>query len=104
MRGYSPAAFRSSENDVSTDTASSHQKFQAKYGLKFPLLVDTDAKLAQKYGVWQEKKLYGKTSMGVVRSTFVINPEGRLHRIFRRVKVDGHVEAVREAIASAPKK
>ncbi len=83
---------------VSRDSAASHVKFRDKYGLKFPLLVDADTKVMQKYGVWQEKTLYGKKHMGVVRTTFVIDEKGKVKKIFPKVKVDGHVEKVLEEL------
>lgn len=79
---------------VSADSIERHQKFIEKYKLPFTLLSDTDKKVANLYGVWQEKSLYGKKFMGIVRSTFIIDKEGRIRKIFPKVKVKGHVEAV----------
>jgi peroxiredoxin Q/BCP len=79
---------------VSADPVASHAKFAAKYGLPFLLLSDTDHKVCEMYGVWQEKKLYGKTFMGIVRSTFLIGEDGTLLREWRGVRVKGHVEEV----------
>ena len=79
---------------VSKDSVASHQKFKTKYGLNFPLLADVEGALCEAYGVWQEKKNYGKTYMGIVRSTFVIDRKGKIARVFSNVKVDGHVAAV----------
>lgn len=83
---------------VSTDSAESHRKFAEKYDLNFPLLADTEKKVAEKYGAWQEKNMYGKKSMGIVRSTFVIDEEGRILEVFPRVRVDGHLDQVLEAL------
>lgn len=77
---------------VSTDDAASHQKFAAHYGLPFPLLVDTDAKVATAYGSWGDKVLYGKHSIGMTRSTFVIGPDGRLTKVWKRATAKGHGE------------
>ena len=73
---------------VSKDSAASHQKFAEKHGLPFILLSDPDLTAIQAYGVWQEKKLYGKVSMGVVRSTFVINENGMIEKAMPKVKPD----------------
>ena len=88
---------------VSTDDLEAHEKFVTKNGLNFPLLSDTDAKVATKYGVYQEKKQFGKTSMGVVRTTFVIDKEGVVRSIFPKVKVDEHAEEVLAAVKAAIK-
>ncbi|GAB6933814.1 hypothetical protein JCM14719A_21680 [Calditerricola satsumensis] len=79
---------------VSTDDLATHEKFSAKYNIPFPLLSDTDAKVCQLYGVWKEKKNFGKTYMGIERSTFVIDGEGKIAKIWRKVKVDGHADEV----------
>ncbi|KAB2836670.1 peroxiredoxin, partial [bacterium] len=84
---------------VSFDDAASHQKFIAKHKLKLTLLSDLDKKVADKYGVYQEKSLYGKKFMGIVRSTFVIDKQGRLKKIFPKVKVAGHSDEVLAALA-----
>ena len=73
---------------ISKDSALSHQKFAQKYDLPFILLSDPELQAIQAYGVWQEKKLYGKVSMGVVRSTFVIDEQGRIEKIIPKVKPD----------------
>ena len=86
---------------VSTDSAKSHEKFRTKYDLNFPLLVDADAGCARKYGVWQKKSMYGKLFYGMVRSTFVIDPEGKIAQAYYKVKVDGHVDDVLETISRA---
>ena len=79
---------------VSIDAQERHQKFIEKYDLPFTLLADTEKKLVQKYGVWQEKKLYGKTFMGIVRTTFLIDKKGAVRKIFPKVKVKNHIEEV----------
>lgn len=83
---------------VSADSVASHQKFAQKYGLNFPLLSDEGAQVATAYGVWKEKKMYGRTSMGIERTTFLIDEQGIVRKVFPKVKVDGHVEDVMEAI------
>ena len=83
---------------VSPDDVASHVKFRDKYKLNFPLLADPDHKVAEKFGAWREKNMYGKKSMGIVRSTFLIGPDGVIKRVWRSVKVDGHDEAVIEAL------
>jgi len=84
---------------VSGDSVASHDKFKAKYKLNFPLLSDPDKAVAKKYGAWGEKVLYGKKSVGMIRSTFVIDGEGVVRKVFPRVKVDGHAEKVLEAVS-----
>ncbi|MGG1311660.1 thioredoxin-dependent thiol peroxidase [Cohnella laeviribosi] len=79
---------------ISPDPVQSHAKFIAKHHLPFPLLADTDHKVAKMFGVWQEKKTFGKTYMGIVRSTFLIDEQGVLAKEWRNVKVKGHVEEV----------
>ena len=79
---------------VSRDTVASHDKFAAKYGLKVQLASDEDGKVCERYGVWTEKSLYGRKFMGVERSTFLIDAKGKLARIWRKVRVPGHAEAV----------
>ncbi len=69
-------------------------KFRDKYDLNFPLLADVDHKLAEKYGAWREKNMYGKKTMGIQRSTFLIDAEGKVRKIWKKVSVDGHDEAV----------
>ena len=83
---------------VSIDSQERHQKFIEKYDLPFTLLADVDKKVVQKYGVWQEKKLYGKTFMGIVRSTFIIDKTGTIRKIFVKVKVKNHIEEVLNAL------
>ncbi|HKM51423.1 MAG TPA: thioredoxin-dependent thiol peroxidase [Candidatus Bathyarchaeia archaeon] len=79
---------------VSPDSVESHKRFVEKYRLTFPLLADEDASLAKKFGVWRKKNMYGRTFYGIIRSTFVINEEGRVEKEFRHVKVDGHLDRV----------
>ena len=83
---------------VSPDDAASHEKFAAKQGLNFPLLVDTDQMVARAYGVWGEKKMYGKTFEGIVRTTYLIGPDGKVARRWDKVRVPGHVDEVIAAI------
>lgn len=73
---------------ISKDSVASHLKFAQKYELPFILLSDPELKAIQAYGVWQEKKLYGKVSMGVVRSTYIIDPEGKIEKVMPKVKPD----------------
>lgn len=83
---------------VSKDTAQKHDKFIAKYDLDVILASDAEADVCERYGVWQEKKMYGKTYMGIERSTFLIGPDGTVLREWRKVKVPGHVDEVLEAV------
>ena len=83
---------------VSGDSLASHEKFKTKYKLNFPLLSDPDKAVAKKYGAWGEKLLYGKKTVGMIRSTFVIDGAGVVRKVFPRVKVDGHAEKVLEAV------
>lgn len=83
---------------VSLDGKESHQKFIKKFGLPFPLLSDEDAAISKAYGVYKEKSMYGKTYWGIERSTFVINTEGMVKAVFRKVKVDGHADEVLKAL------
>lgn len=83
---------------VSADSVESHKRFKEKQGLNFPLLSDPEKKILNAYGVWREKSLYGRKFMGIVRSTFVIDPEGRLAAIFPKVSVTGHVDEVLAAL------
>jgi len=85
---------------VSTDSLKSHAGFADKFGLTFPLIADTDHALAEKFGVWVEKSMYGRTMMGIERATFLINKQGQIVRVWRKVKVDGHVADVRDAVAN----
>ena len=83
---------------VSIDSPERHQKFIGKYDLPFTLISDVDQKVVNKYGVWQGKKLYGRTFMGIVRSTFIIDKSGVVRKIFPKVKVKGHIDEVLEAL------
>lgn len=83
---------------VSADTVESHEKFRDKYELNFPLLADEDHKVAEKYGAWREKNMYGKKSMGIQRSTFLIDSAGKVAKVWKRVKVDGHDSQVINAL------
>ncbi|HCL28617.1 MAG TPA: thioredoxin-dependent thiol peroxidase [Candidatus Latescibacteria bacterium] len=85
---------------ISPDDEAKHQKFIAKFDLPFVLLADTEHAVCEAYGVWKEKNMYGKKYMGVERSTFVIDTEGRLVRVERKVSVDGHVEAMLTEVQS----
>ena len=89
---------------VSRDSVERHGKFREKYQLDFPLLSDEDGKVCEAYGVWKEKSLYGKKFMGIERTTFVIGPDGRIEKVFPKVKVNGHITAVLEAVSTARKK
>ncbi|HEY7414701.1 MAG TPA: peroxiredoxin [Ktedonobacteraceae bacterium] len=83
---------------VSADDVDSHKKFADKYGLPFPLLADTDTTVSQRYGVYGERTMYGKTFMGVYRSTFLIDKEGVVRKIWPTVKPEGHAEEVLQAV------
>jgi peroxiredoxin Q/BCP len=83
---------------VSKDSIASHCKFRDKYELNFPLLSDPDGGVLERYGAWGEKVLYGKKSMGIIRSTVVIGPDGKIKKLFPKVKVDGHAEEVLAAL------
>jgi peroxiredoxin Q/BCP len=85
---------------VSKDKIKPIEKFAEKYGLKFPLASDADTQVAEAYGVWVEKSMYGKKYMGLERSTFLIDRNGRIARIWPRVKVDGHAAEVAAAAAA----
>jgi peroxiredoxin Q/BCP len=79
---------------ISPDTEKAQSKFQKKFGLPFTLLADADHAGAEAYGVWKEKSMYGRTYMGVARTTFVIGPDGKIRHIFEKVKPAGHAEEV----------
>ena len=85
---------------VSPDDQGSHADFRDKFELNFPLLVDTEHKVAEQYGAWREKNMYGKKSMGIQRSTFLIGADGVVKKVWKRVKVDGHDDQVLEALQS----
>ncbi|MDD4269930.1 MAG: thioredoxin-dependent thiol peroxidase [Pirellulaceae bacterium] len=84
---------------VSTDPVESHVKFRDKFQLNFPLLADTEHKVAEKYGAWREKTRFGKTSMGVQRSTFLIDAGGVVRKVWKSVRVAGHDQQVLAALA-----
>ena len=84
---------------ISKDSLESHAKFCTKYKLAFPLLSDPEGKTIEKYGAWGEKNMYGKKSMGIVRTTVVIDEKGVVRKVFTKVRVNGHVEAVLETLA-----
>ena len=83
---------------VSTDSLKSHEKFKNKHALPFPLLSDECAEVARRYGVWKEKSLYGRKFMGIERSTVVIGKDGRVRKVFPKVKVEGHIDEVLAAV------
>ncbi|MBI3961210.1 MAG: thioredoxin-dependent thiol peroxidase [Deinococcus sp.] len=88
---------------VSLDGQQSHQAFTAKYHLPFPLLVDTDARVSSAYGVYREKEFMGKKSLGIVRTTFIIDEQGVVRHILRKVNTDIHSQEVLEAITKLPR-
>jgi thioredoxin-dependent peroxiredoxin len=83
---------------VSPDKAAAQSKFKSKFDLPFTLLADADHKVAESYGAWVEKSMYGRKYMGIERSTFLLSPDGKIKKIFRKVKPDGHAEQVYEAL------
>nr|WP_170610321.1 peroxiredoxin [uncultured Ruegeria sp.] len=83
---------------ISRDSVAKHDKFVAKHGLTTPLLSDEGSTTCEDYGVWVEKNMYGRKSMGIERSTFLIDADGRIARVWRKVKVPGHVDEVLEAV------
>lgn len=83
---------------ISPDASAAQSKFRAKFDLPFQLLADTDHAVAEAYGVWVEKSMYGKKYMGIERSTFVIGKDGKLTHVFRKVKPEGHAEQVLTAL------
>ena len=83
---------------VSKDSVESHEGFAAKHGLSVPLLSDKDAFMCEEYGVWVQKNSFGKSFMGIERTTFLIGADGRIARVWRKVKVAGHVKEVLEAV------
>jgi peroxiredoxin Q/BCP len=102
--GFRDAKARFAKHDavvlgISPDSPESHEKFRKKYKLPFTLLADEGHKVAEKYGAWREKNMYGKKSMGIARSTFVIDAAGKIAKVFKAVKVDGHEEQVLAVLA-----
>jgi thioredoxin-dependent peroxiredoxin len=89
---------------VSKDSVKKHDKFRDKYGLRIALLSDEDGDVCERYGVWLEKSMYGKTYMGIERATFLIDAAGRIARVWRKVKVEGHTEEVLAAVRALPQK
>ena len=85
---------------ISPDAPKSQASFKTKYDLPFALLCDTDHSVAEAYGVWKEKSMYGKKYMGIERTTFLIGPDGRIQKIFRKVKPAGHAAEVLSALAA----
>jgi peroxiredoxin Q/BCP len=86
---------------VSADTPEKQKKFKDKYDLPFTLLADTDKKVAQAYGVLKEKNMYGKKVIGIERTTFIIGPDGKITRVFPKVKAEGHAAEVLAAMKAA---
>lgn len=84
---------------MSADSVEALRKFRDKYKLNFPLLGDPEHKTLEAYGVWQEKNMYGKKSMGIVRTTYIIAADGTISHVFPRVKVEGHIREVLAALA-----
>ena len=83
---------------TSADTVAKHGKFKAKHGLNIMLASDEDTKVCEAYGVWVEKNMYGKKYMGIERATYLIDPDGKVAQVWRKVKVPGHSDAVLEAV------
>jgi peroxiredoxin Q/BCP len=83
---------------ISRDSPAAQRRFKEKYELPFPLLSDPDAEVHKAFGVWKEKTMYGKKVMGTERTTVVVGPDGKVERVFPKVKVDGHVEDVLGAL------
>ena len=99
FRDLSPSYSGARVIGVSPDSPKSHTKFIGKFNLNFTLLADTDHKLAEACGVWVEKSMYGKSYMGVERSTFLIDETGTIVKIWRKVKPDGHAQEIAAALA-----
>jgi peroxiredoxin Q/BCP len=87
---------------VSPDNVESHEKFRGKFQLNFPLLADTEHAVAEKYGAWREKTRFGKTSLGIQRSTFLIDAQGVVRKVWKSVTVDGHDQQVLQALGDLP--
>ena len=83
---------------VSKDSLASHEKFAKKYDLTFPLASDAEGKACEAFGVWVQKSMYGRTYMGIQRSTFLIDAEGQVSAVWRKVSVPGHIEAIQKAL------
>lgn len=84
---------------ISKDSVKKHDKFKAKYDLNFPLASDESSDVCERYGVWVEKSMYGRSYMGIDRSTFLIDEDGKIQALWRGVKVPGHVDTVKAALA-----
>ncbi len=89
---------------ISPDQTEAQEKFIAKYDLPYTLVPDPDHAISEAYGVWKEKKNYGRTYMGIERTTMVVDPQGKIAKIYPKVKVDGHAEKVLEALAAGESK
>ncbi|HLN05298.1 MAG TPA: thioredoxin-dependent thiol peroxidase [Acidimicrobiales bacterium] len=85
---------------ISPDGGTKHQRFRAKYGLRIALLSDSEHEVMERYGAWGEKTLYGRKTVGVIRSTFLVGPDGRIERAWYHVRADGHASKVLEALGS----
>lgn len=83
---------------ISKDSVAKHEKFIAKHDLKIALLSDENGDVCERYGVWKEKSMYGKTYMGIERATFLIDADGKIAQVWPKVKVPGHVDAVLDAV------
>ena len=88
---------------MSADDVRSHQRFRKKLGLPYPLLADTDHKVCEAYGVWQQKSMMGKKYMGIARTTYIIDPDGKVARVFTDVKPQGHGDQIAEAFEELKK-
>lgn len=88
---------------ISPDTPKAQKNFQQKFDLPFPLLADSEKKVAEAFGVMKDKNMYGKKVRGVARTTFVIGPDGKIEHIFENVKADGHADQVLEYLKGAGK-
>jgi thioredoxin-dependent peroxiredoxin len=87
---------------ASPDKPEAQAKFKKKFQLPFKMVADMDHKVAEDYGVWAEKSMYGRKYMGIDRTTFLIGPDGKIKKIFRKVKPEGHADEVYEALSSLP--
>jgi peroxiredoxin Q/BCP len=85
---------------VSPDSVARHKTFKAKYQLPFTLIADTDHAIAEAYGVWDQKSMFGRKYWGVVRTTVIIDRDGRIAKVFPKVSVPGHIDEVRDAVES----
>ncbi len=85
---------------ISRDSVERHRKFKEKYDLDFPLLADEDGAVCEAYGVWKQKSLYGRKFMGIERTTFVIGADGKIEKIFSKVKVKGHIDEILEGLSA----